>query len=203
MRAAVLLAALTVAHGGGWRTYSDAAAGFSLAVPGSWRVVPRADAALAALERRLQQRKQLALANELAVVAAERRRVKTTFAFQALQWPAPAGPTVPDVAVRTEPLTAHTTAAALPTIARQYAKALAGAKGATLQPLAQVRLPAGRAARITGSTPLGRAKLRSGFVVYLLVHGPRLYSIAFRGSAAQTVSEAPLFARVAATLRFR
>mgnify|MGYP000350744836 CR=1 FL=1 len=200
MRVAVL-AALVLGLAGesgqaavSWRTAVDRPAGYTVSVPRSWQVVPRSTAELDRLIARLRAEKRTALANQLAQIAAVRRATGTTFRFQAFMWPAPSGAVVPDVTVKTDPLRAGTTAAALPQIARQVAKVLASTSGATASTPVTRSLPAGRAMQVTGTTRITKTT-RSRFSLYLLIRGRRLYTLAFRGPAS------PLELRIAERFR--
>jgi hypothetical protein len=168
--------------GGAWRTVADPGGGYSLAVPRAWQVVPRETPQLTALVARLRRTKQTALANQFAEVAAARRLTHPLYRFQAFAWPPPKGAVVPDVTVKTDPLSAGTTAAALPAIAREIVKALSGTKGATASAPVRSTLPAGTAVSVTGTTQISKS-VRSRYAIYLLIHAKTLYSISFRGPA--------------------
>ena len=185
MRAAALLAAVCLtaaatAHAADWRRVTDAAAGYSIAVPSGWHVVPRSLPQLQARIRQEVKAKHTALATQFAEVAAARRAAHTTYRFQAFAWPPPKGAVVPDVTVKTDRLTKGTTSAALPAIARQIAKSLSRSAGAKVAAPVRRTLPAGRAVLVSGSLRLSKA-VRSRFALYLLVHGRTLYSLTFRG----------------------
>lgn len=205
MRRAVLVALLLsmslapTAAAAGWRTYRDAAGGFSIAVPSSWQVVPHSTADVRRLAKRLQAQHRTALAMQLEEIAASRRTQPAVYRFQALQWPAPKGATIPDVTVKVDDVDR---AARLSVIAAQFEKALGSPKGATVEPAKAVKLPAGPAVRISGTTRLG-TKLHSAYVVYLILRPARLYSVAFRCVASQERHEEPLFARIASRFRLR
>jgi hypothetical protein len=180
--AAVCVGAGSASAAGPWRTVADPAGGFSIAVPVAWQVVPRSTPELNALVARLSKRKQTALSNQFAEVAAARRATHTVYRLQAFAWPPPKGAVVPDVTVKTDPLTAGTTSAALPVIARQIAKALSRSPSATASAPVRQALPAGQAVAVTGTARLSKS-LRSRYAIYLLIHGGKLYSISFRGPA--------------------
>lgn len=190
----VLSAALaSTAFAGGWRIYHNAGKGFSIAVPAGWQVVPHATADVRKLATRMQAEHRAALAAQLEEIAANRRTQPAVYSFQALQWPAPKGATIPDVTVKVDTV-ART--ARLSVIATQFEKALGSPKGATVEPPAAVKLPAGAAVRIAGTTRLG-PKLHAAYVVYLILRPGRLYSVAFRCLEVQERAEAPLFTRIA------
>jgi hypothetical protein len=190
------LAPGTASAVGSWRTVDDAAAGFSIAVPGTWRLVPHSTPALARLVHRLATEKRTALATQYAeILAARRVRNSADFRFQAFPWPAPKGAVVPDVTVKIDPLRRGTRPSALPLIARQIAKALSRSKAAGVATTVRRVLPGGTAYVVTGTTRLSRTT-RSRYAVYLLIHGRRLYSISFRGPA--TAAET----RIVESLRF-
>ena len=192
--ALVLSAVLaSAAIAAGWRTYRDAEDGFSIAVPAGWQVVPHATADVRALARRLQAEHRTALANQLEEIATSRKTQPAVYRFQALQWPAPKGATIPDVTVRVDTVAR---AARLSVIAAQFEQALGKPRGATVEPPAAVKLPAGAAVRIAGTTRLG-PKLHAAYVVYLILRPGRLYSVAFRCLEVQERAEAPLFTRIA------
>jgi hypothetical protein len=190
-----LLAAAPAGAAAPWQRVADPAGGFSIAVPAAWQVVPPSSTELRALVVRLAGRKQTALANQFAQVAAARRGKPTIYRFQAFAWPAPKGAVVPDVTVKTDPVTAGTTPSALPVIARQIAKALAGSAGATASAPVRRTVPAGHAVSVTGTTQLTKS-LRSRFAIYLLIHRGKLYSISFRGPPT------PVEGRIVAGFRF-
>jgi hypothetical protein len=179
---AACLAATSATAGPPWRTVGDPAGGFSIALPAAWQVVPRSTQQLNARVTRLRQRKQTALADQLAQIAAARRAADTVYRLQAFPWPPPAGAVVPDVTVKTDPLSPGTTGAALPLIAREIVKALSGSGTATASAPVRRQLPAGRAFAVTGTTRLSKS-LRSRYAIYLLAHGGKLFSISFRGPA--------------------
>lgn len=197
--AAGALAALlaSAAAAAGWRTYQDARGGFSIAVPASWQVVPHATADVRKLAAKLQAEHRTALASQLEEIVASRKTQPAVYRFQALQWPAPKGATIPDVTVKVDTV-ART--ARLSVIAAQFEKALGSPKGATVEPPKAVKLAAGPAVRLAGTTRLG-PKLHAAYVVYLILHPGRLYSLAFRCLAVQERAEAPLFARIASRFR--
>lgn len=201
--AAAVAAVLSVAAGSaaaadGWRTAPDRAGGYSIAVPATWQVVPRSTAELDAHVARLRAQKRMALAYQFAQIAAVRRATHTAFRFQAFSWPAPRGQVVPDVTVKIDPLSPGATPAALPRIAGQIAKTLAAAPTATATSPVGVRLPAGAAQRITGTTQISKT-VRSRFALYLLIHGRRLYSVTFRGPATSVEREIVRRFRVTST----
>ena len=179
-----------------WRTVADPGAGYSIAVPTAWQVVPRSTPRLNALIARLRDDERAALANQYAQIAATRRATHTVYRFQAFAWPPPQGRVVPDVTVKTDPLTAGTTQAALPYIARQIAKALSGSATATASTPVRRTLPAGPAVVVTGMTSVTKV-VRSRYAIYLLIHGRKLYSVSFRGP--KTAVED----RIIASFRFR
>lgn len=196
--ALVLSAALaSTAVAGSWRTYHDAAGGFSIAVPSGWQVVPHSTADVRKLAKRMQAEHRTTLAVQLEEIAASRRTQPAVYRFQALQWPAPKGATIPDVTVKVDTVAR---AAHLSVIAAQFERALGKPRGATVEPPRAVKLPTGPAVRIAGTTRLG-AKLHAAYVVYLVLRPRRLYSVAFRCLAVQERAEAPLFARIAARFR--
>lgn len=195
--AAVSATVAAAALAAGWRTYHDAAGGYSIDVPAGWQVVPHTTADVRKLAKRLQARHQDALAAQIEEIALSRRTQPAVYRFQALQWPAPKGATVPDVTVKVDTV-ART--ARLAAIATQLEKALGSPRGATVEPPRTVELPAGTAIRISGTTRLG-PKLHSAYLIYLFLRPGRLYTVAFRCLAAQERAEEPLFARIVARFR--
>lgn len=179
--AAACLAVTSAAAAAPWSRVTDRAGGYSIAVPASWQVVPRSTRRLDARVAQARALKQFALANQLAEIAAVRRKTRTVYRFQAFAWPPPKGAVVPDVTVRIAALTRRTTRAALAPIARQIAKSLS--RAATVSASRRLVLPAGEAFEVAGSIPLSKS-LRSPFAIYLLMHDRRLYSLTFRGPAA-------------------
>jgi hypothetical protein len=190
--AAVFAVAVCVTGSAGaaapWRTVAVPRDGFSIAVPGTWHVVPRSTPRLEALIAGLRKRKQTALALQFAQIAAVRRATHAVYRFQAFAWPPPKGAVVPDVTVKIDPLKAGTTRAALPRLARRIANALSRSAGATAAAPVARTLPAGRAMTVTGTTRISKS-LRSRYALYLLIHGRKLYSIAFRGPATEAESD--------------
>jgi len=182
--AAVVVAALCLtgvaAAEPAWRTITVSSDGFSIGVPAAWQTVPRSTPQLESLIARLRKEKRTALALQYAEIAATRRVTHTVYRFQAFAWPAPKGAVVPDVTVKTDPLTSGTTPSALPAIARQIVKALARSSAATATAPVARTLPAGHAVEVTGTARLTKS-LRSRYAIYLLIHGRKLYSISFRG----------------------
>jgi hypothetical protein len=196
---AAALAGLAVA-GGSWRTVADRAGAFTIAVPKSWQIVPVSDAALENRVVRLQRQKRLALAAQYASVAASRRGAGT-FRFEAFAWPAPAGPIVPDVAVRVDRVAATAT---LGGIASGYVRSLSAPRGAVVLQRHALSVPAGSAYEVRGTVPVGGTKhTRSAYDVYLLLRRARLYSISLRDSESRLAADAPLMRRVVWSFRFR
>jgi hypothetical protein len=169
-----------------WRPFVDPPAGFSISVPVAWRVVPRSTPQLDALVAKLRTRKQIALADQFAEIAATRKVSHTVYRFQAFVWPPPKGGVVPDVTVKIDRLAAGATRAALPLIAREIVKALSRSPAPPSSPVHR-KLPAGPAVEVTGSTRVTKS-LRSRYAVYLLIHDRKLYSITFRGPASAVES---------------
>jgi hypothetical protein len=191
----------SAAAGTSWRTVSDGADGFSIAVPASWQLVPRSTKGVKARVAQLQRQKRMPLATQYAVLAAGRKGASSPFRFQAFAWPAPPGPIVPDVSVKLDTVAKGAT---LKSVAAGFRRALAKPRGARVAAPRRVVLPAGRAVELEGSIALTRKNakpLHSAYTVYLLLRGKRLYSISFRYAAAQTTAEAPLFRQIADTFR--
>lgn len=206
--AAVVLAALALAAPTAqasaavpWRTYRDAAGGYSIAVPARWQVVPRSDAALRQLVARLRKTHERALADQLAAAGAARAKARAAFRFQAFEWPPPPGPVVPDVTVKTDRLAPGSKPDVLAKIAAEYVRSLGAGKGTRVAPALRVALAAGPAYRVSGTAQVAKS-LRSGFVVYLLVHADRLWSLSFRASAARAAADGALYRRIAGGFRF-
>jgi hypothetical protein len=194
--AAVVCAGVSgAAAADGWRTVTDRPAGYAIAVPRPWQVVPASSTRLRALILRAAKAKRTALATQLAAVAAARKTAQPVYRFQAFAWPGPPGPVVPDVTVKTDLLTTGTRASALPRIAQQIVKALARSSAATASVTAARRLPAGRAMLVSGTMRLSKS-VRSRYSVYLLIHGRTLFSLSFRGP--RTLAEP----RIVASFRF-
>lgn len=178
--AAAWLTAGSAAAPAPWTHVTDSVAGYSIAVPASWQVVPRSTQRLDARVAQARRLKQFALANQFAEIAAVRRKTGTVYRFQAFAWPPPKGAVVPDVTVRIAALTHSTTRVALPLIARQIAKSLS--RAASVSASRRLALPAGEAYEVAGSIPLSKT-IRSRFAIYLLMHRRQLYSLTFRGPA--------------------
>jgi hypothetical protein len=200
--AAALAPAAHAGSGDAWRVVRDPAAGFSIAVPAGWRVVPRSTPALKALVVRLRGRKQVALSNQLtAILAARRNAPSGGFRFQAFAWPPPDGQIVPDVSVKVDAAAPKATARDLPVLAKQIERALGSARGTTVEHPVAERLPAGHGIRLAGTVRLGKTSRRSGFTLHLLLRGRRLYSLSFRGPAATTPRLAELQRTIAQRFR--
>ena len=182
---AIGVATGTASAAGSWRTVVDHKEGFAITVPSTWQVVPGPTTALTDLIAALDKKRQTALANQFREIAAVRRATRVVYAFQAFAWPAPKGPVVPDVTVRTSRLKAGTTQSALARIARQVSKSLAASPNATAAAPVRRILPAGRAYEVTGTTRVTKTA-RSRYAIYLLIHAGTLYLVSFRGPAAAT-----------------
>ena len=216
MLALVLLAFVVstcAAHGaarGDWRTYK--AAGFSIALPSSWRVVPQSDTQLRALIERLESRRKFDLALQyLAILNDPYQRGRAGgFSFQAFPWPADDYPITTDLVVRR--MQVPPTLATDEKTLRRFAVGLADGlrpqvrkDGGTVSAVRPVRLPAGPAFTFNGSTPLdstyGGAK--SAFGIFVVGSGRTVYMIHFRADSRAYSARARTFSRIASTISFR
>jgi hypothetical protein len=181
-RAALLvaIAALLLPGAGdaapGWKTYRNAAGGFSIAVPAGWQVIPTTRASRLALAAKLRSSGQTDRARLVGSYAAPGHTEVSGRVFQAVQYPELAGAITTDVTVTwTELPAASRNARGLEELSSVVSGRLAREQGVTLatrQPR-PVSFQYGRGYLIYGSAPAaGLPGPRTGFATYLLLgHG--------------------------------
>ena len=201
---AVLLAAGALAGAANQPStvYVDRGAGFEITIPKTWQTVPRSLTAVKALISRLEKQKRTELAGEYnsLISSADGRSAVTSFVFQAFLYPqiSPVQTEVTLGIVRT-PVTY--TAKDLLSIGQTFVKQFAKAKGAKIDKPKVVTLPAGPAALVEGTAPAGSG-LKSGFELYLVPHGKRLFGLSFTTQASLLSEASPLFDAIARLLSF-
>ena len=180
-RAALLLAVVSLLLPGtggaarGWKTYRSNA-GFSIAVPAGWQVIPPTRASRLALAAKLRASGQAERARLVGSYALPGHTGVRGRVFQAVQYPALAGALTTEVIVSWTKLPAASrTASGLRALSSHVSGQLAREEGVTLatrQPR-PVMFQHGRGYLIYGSAPAaGPAGPRTGFATYLLLgHG--------------------------------
>jgi hypothetical protein len=185
-------------------TYVDKSAGYRITIPTKWQVVPPSVAAVKAKVTQLKKQKKtdLAAAYSDYVGTASARAELTQFRFRAFMWPALPSPVPTDVSVRIQPVAKTYKAADLPRIAAVFRKELVS-PGATVSKTQLLDLPAGRAAMLTGTVPLGKAfgGARTGFTLILILRPGRLYLLSFRIDS-RAAKDANVFASITQLFRF-
>jgi hypothetical protein len=185
-------------------TYVDKSAGYRITVPAKWKVVPPSVAAVRAKVKQLEKQKQIALARAYSdyVATASSRAELTQFRFRAFMWPALPSPVPTDVSLRIQQVEKRYKAADLPAIAGVFRKELV-APGATVSQTQMLKLPAGRAALLTGTVPLGKefGGAKTGFTLILMLRPGRLYMLSFRIDS-RAAKDANVFTSIAQLFRF-
>jgi hypothetical protein len=217
MRLALLLPVLAVAAAGALLAagaapakdqpstiYVDRSGGYRITVPKTWQLVPPNAAVVKRMAAQLKKQKKTELANaysEMVATAAQRKEL-STFRFRAFRWPLLPSPVPTDVTVSIQPIAKRFKEADLPQIGASFAKDLRspGAKVAAPQML---KLPAGRAAVITGTVPLPAqyGGIQTAFTLMLLVRPGKLYMLSFRIDS-RAAADAKVFASIANLFRF-
>jgi hypothetical protein len=201
--AIVVVAAALLAGGAAGKnvpstTYVDKSGGYSLTIPTSWKLVPRAVPQVKALIARLKKTKQAHLASTYSSIisSAAGRTSVTAYRFQAFAWPQSAGtPLLTQVSLGIVTTTKAYGASSLTAIGAQFASSLASAKGSKITVPKRVNLPAGPASFIEGTIPAGGG-LSNGIELYLIPHGKRLYELSFQTDA-RALGQATLFTSIA------
>jgi len=184
--------------------YVDQAGGYRITVPKTWQIVPPNATAVKQLAAKLKKQKKTALATAYSdmIATAAGRKELSTFRFRAFRWPLAPSPVPTDVTLSIQTIPAKYKEADLPQIGASFAQNLRtpGAKVATPQML---KLPAGRAALITGTVPLPKqyGGIATGFTLVLLIRPGKLYLLSFRIDS-RAAADAKLFASIANLFRF-
>jgi hypothetical protein len=204
------VAASRAANHDAWTTYRSDVPRFSIALPSSWRTVPRSDAALRTLIRRLRSQGKLDLAQQYGRILSDPYQRGGQFAFQAFPWPADDYPITTDMTVRL---------ARVPQVLGKDGKVLREMTvgladelrkevrkgGGTLGSVRRTRIPAGPAYAFDGTTPLDPSYggAESAFGVVVTGSGHTVYMLQFRADSRAYAARAATFARIAATISFR
>ena len=204
------VAASPAANHDTWTTYRSDAPRFSIALPSSWRTVPRSDAELRALIRRLRSQGKIDLAQQYVQILSDPYQRGGQFAFQSFLWPADDYPITTDMTVRLTrvPQALRKDGKALREMTVGFADELRREMrkdGGTLSSVRPTRIPAGPAYAFNGTTPLdpsyGGAK--SAFGVVVTGSGHTVYMVQFRADSRAYAARAATFARIASTISFR
>lgn len=184
--------------------YVDQSAGYRITVPRTWQVVPPSLAMVKQTVAKLKKQKKTELAavySDMISTAAGRKEL-STFRFRAFRWPLLPSPVPTDVTLSIQPIARKYKVADLPAIGAAFAKNLRspGAKVAAPQML---KLPAGRAALITGTVPLPKefGGIKTGFSLVMLLKPGRLYLLSFRIDS-RAAADANVFASISKLFRF-
>jgi hypothetical protein len=157
-------------------------------------------AAIATLKK--QKKTELAAVYSDMVSTAAGRKELSTFRFRAFRWPLLPSPVPTDVTLSIQPIARKYKEADLAAIGASFAKNLRspGAKVAAPQML---KLPAGRAALITGTVPLPKeyGGVKTGFSLVLLLRPGKLYMLSFRIDS-RAAADAKVFASITDLFRF-
>jgi hypothetical protein len=182
-------------------TYFDKPAGFRITIPKTWQLVPRSLAGVKARIKQLDKKKETDLASVYSAIVstAAGRSELTSFVFQAFLYP-PISSIQTDVSLGIVRTTTAYGVKELPSLGDTFAKELATTKGSKIPKPKMVTLPAGPAAYIEGTEPAGGG-LSTGFDLYLIPHGKRLYELSFRTDAS-ALSKATIFTAIARLFAF-
>ena len=184
--------------------YVDKSGGYRITVPKAWQVVPPSVPAVKQAITRLKKQKktQLAAVYSAMIGTAAARKELATFRFRAFKWPALPSPVPTDVTVTIQNVSRNYTAADLPEIGQVFAKNLRQ-PGAKVGAPKMLKLPAGRAALITGTVPLGKPYqgVSTGFTLVLMLKPGKLYMLSFRIDS-RAAADAKVFASITNLFRF-
>jgi hypothetical protein len=204
---AALVALAAVAGGSGANVKGtvivDKQEGYQIAIPNTWRLIPRTKAEVEAVIAALKKKKETDLATFYAGIIASKSGLSglTTYRLQAFDWPGSMESPVPiELSVGIVKTPRAYGPKDLASIGAVYANALAANKGAKVTVPKTVTLPAGKAELILGSIPIGNGVM-NGVKLYLIPHGKRLYELSFQIEASQ-LATATLFASMANSLKF-
>lgn len=190
-----------------WTQYRVAGEPLTIALPSSWKFVPRSPSAIKAAGAAALAQHKRALAEMYGQIwrDPEARRQARTAAFDAFAWPQPTSPVMTDVVLRAYP---GLTDADLrkPSLLRSLANRVAGGLrrgGASIRRPRAVSLKIGRAFQLAGTQPLdpsyGRAS--RAFTAYIFILGHKTYALQCRADSRFVARYARLWPRVAARLR--
>jgi hypothetical protein len=186
-------------------TYVDKTHGYSITIPAAWQLVPRPLAQVKERIALLKKKKatvdlSAALASIIATPAG--RSQISAYEFQAFAWPfdMTATPILTEVYLGIVPVKTTLTKANLPAIGAEFANALSAPKGSKVVKPKEVDLPAGPTEYIIGTTPAGTG-LATGFELYLIPHGKKLYELGFQVDSS-LLSSAKLFTSIADDFKF-
>jgi hypothetical protein len=183
--------------------YVDKNGGYRITVPRTWQVVPPSVAAVRQTITRLKKQKKTDLATFYAnqISTAAGRKELSTFRFRAFRWPLLPSPVPTDVTLIIQPVARRYGEADLPGIGATFARNLAS-PGAKISKPQMLKLPAGRAALITGTVPLPRPNqaIKTGFTLVVLIRPGRLYILSFRIDS-RGAADAKVFTSIADLFR--
>jgi hypothetical protein len=184
--------------------YVDKAAGYRITVPETWQVVPPSVAGVKQTIARLKKQKKAQLAEfyDQMISTAAGRKELSTFRFRAFKWPALPSPVPTDVSLTIQQIPQRFKAADLPDIGASFARSLAS-PGAKIAGPQMLKLPAGRAALITGTVPLPKPyqTIKTGFTLVLLLKPGKLYMLSFRIDS-RAAADAKVFTSISNLFRF-
>jgi hypothetical protein len=178
-----------------WQSFTDPTYHLRVAIPGAWYTVPPTVAGVEAEVTRLQKRNNagLAIVYSTFINSAAARKHMLGYHFQAFQY-VPGSAIQPDFAIafsRTTPALAADTQAISKSIASRYEQQY---PGAVVTKSAVVTLPAGPAAMLVGTRPVG-AGLTAQVQIYVIGQGDLLYEFSFIADKHAT-AEAATFAAI-------
>jgi hypothetical protein len=178
-----------------WQSFTDPTYHLRVAIPGAWYTVPPTVAGVEAEVTRLQKQNNagLAIVYQTFINSAAARKQMLSFHFQAFQY-VPGSAIQPDFAMafsRTTPALAADIQAISKSMASRYEQQY---PGAAVSKSAVVTLPAGPAAMLVGTRPLGSG-LTAQVQVYVIGHDDLLYEFSFIADKRAT-AEAATFAAI-------
>lgn len=179
--------------------YVDKSGGYAIAIPKTWKLIPRTQADVKTLIAKLEKKKSTSSLGDFYKTILASQPGKSGIAayrFQAFDWPGSLSSPVPiQVSVGITNGKRAYTANDLPSIGAVFANALASNKGAKVTVPKTVTLPAGKAELVEAAIPVGGG-VTNGAMLYLIPHGKKLYELSFQIEAAQ-LAKATLFASIA------
>jgi hypothetical protein len=202
--AATAAPAATVAKKLPSTTYVAKSLGFSITIPTKWQVVvpsvPAVQKTIAQLKK--QKKTALAAAYALYIATPNARSEFKHFKFRAFQWPALPSPVPTDLTIEVTPIAKKYTAADLPGLSAALRQNLTTSTTKLAAP-EMLKLPAGRAALLTGTTTLPKAYggIKSAITLVVLVRTGRLYVLSFRIDS-RAAKDAFLFTSIAQNFKF-
>jgi hypothetical protein len=184
--------------------YVDRSGGYRITVPKTWQIVPPSAVAVKQIVAKLKKQKKTELAtvySDMIATAAGRKEL-SSFRFRAFRWPLAPSPVPTDVTVTIQPIPQRYKEADLPQIGASFASDLR-TPGAKVNAVQMLKLPAGRAALITGTVPLPKeyGGIATGFTLILLLKPGKLYLLSFRIDS-RAAGDAKLFVSMANLFRF-